>query len=495
MTAAAALIALLAGGLSWEEDAIAGLWSGEAHRLSGSMQTNFRHADIDGDGAPDLVLPDKVLVQRGGRFPAEAGQPIPGAASSPLADVWDDALYLLHRDGAVVCVWENGELKEGRRYGAAWPQSFLSAEFDGLDSGGRGAARRRRYLIDLNGDGAPEIVAPVQLGVAVFGFSDGAVVERGRLDVFPPARVTLPPDRPLWPAAERAVALPSRHMSCLYTVEEGAILTIEERGAGAEPTSVYAITRHLFTLDGGQVLTRGAAEFVREVRAPRWAQPCRLNDDGVVDFAGGRTYFSDTTAIAMPLYETYVDTGTDAGAQTFRSRFLEPHCLFTDINGDGRLDMIAEHTRLFEGGLQDTLVRTMTSRTIDHTVAIHLQAEDGRFPAAADMAVSCTIRLDSAAYKSGPMMSRYRDGRLVNALGDFNGDGLRDLAIQDAPDRIAIWLNAGGRFVLQPETGPGRRDAGFAVTDVDGDGRSDIVFSPAAAGGTATVYFTRDAGT
>lgn len=494
---ALALLALCAGGLTWEEDSVPGLWVGETHRLSGAVQGNFRHADIDGDGAMDLVLPDRVLVQRGGRYPGEAGQAIPGASDGPLSDLWNDALYLLHRDGVAACEWQGGELSEAQRYGAAWPRSFYSAEFDGVQTSGRGVARPRRYLVDLNGDGAPEIAIPVQTGVAIYGIQDGAVVERGRLDVFPPARVTLPPNRPLWPMEDRTIALPARHMSCLYTIEEGAILTIEERGDGTGATSEYAIMRHLFTLDESNVLTRGPAEFVREARAPRWAQPCRLNEDATVDFAGGRTYFSDTTAVAMPLFETYVDTGLSEPPQTFRSRFLESHCLFVDMNGDERLDMIAEHTRLFEGGLQDTLVRTMTSRTIDHSVAVHYQGEDGRFSTTPDAALACTIRLESAAYKSGPMMTRYREGRLVNVLGDFNGDGLRDVAVQETPDRITLWLNAGGRFVKQPETGPGRRDEAFTVVDVDGDGRSDFVFSPptAAGGGAATVFFTREAGT
>jgi len=74
------------------------------------------------------------------------------------------------------------------------------------------------------------------------------------------------------------------------------------------------------------------------------------------------------------------------------------------------------------------------------------------------------------------MFRRYQAGELVNMTGDFNGDGFRDALVRDRSDRLVLFLLGNGEFPARPagdlEVQP---EWQFAVTDVDGDGRSDVV--------------------
>ena len=49
-----------------------GLWVGGPKPLTAEPLANYRPADLDGDGAPELLFADRVWLQRGGWFPEEA---------------------------------------------------------------------------------------------------------------------------------------------------------------------------------------------------------------------------------------------------------------------------------------------------------------------------------------------------------------------------------------------------------------------------------------
>lgn len=65
------------------------------------------------------------------------------------------------------------------------------------------------------------------------------------------------------------------------------------------------------------------------------------------------------------------------------------------------------------------------------------------------------------------------------AFGDFNGDGLSDMAVSSAnPNKVAIFRNLGGGTFGAPdlvETGAGTGADDLAAADVDGDGDTDLV--------------------
>jgi hypothetical protein len=173
---------------------------------------------------------------------------------------------------------------------------------------------------------------------------------------------------------------------------------------------------------------------------------------------------------------------------------------FVDVDGDGAADLVTETSALTEGGVRETVAKLLTHSAVGHRVEVRLQnAEAPRFHEAPGLTGEFRIALMAPAARGGLLFQRYRAGELVNVTGDFDGDGVRDVAVQDMPGRIAVYPARGERFAQEPwavlETAPERR---FSVADVDGDGRSDLVvrwLDPR--GGDASersrVYLTREA--
>jgi hypothetical protein len=79
------------------------------------------------------------------------------------------------------------------------------------------------------------------------------------------------------------------------------------------------------------------------------------------------------------------------------------------------------------------------------------------------------------------MLSQYRsrDG-LLDVSGDFDGDRQNDLVVQDTPGEVSVYLCRNAGFERKAAARiPLRQDMDFAVTDVDRDGRADIVLNSA----------------
>jgi FG-GAP-like repeat/FG-GAP repeat len=119
-----------------------------------------------------------------------------------------------------------------------------------------------------------------------------------------------------------------------------------------------------------------------------------------------------------------------------------------DLNGDGKLDLVAVNTILSAGGLGSSSV----------SVLLQDPANPGKF-------------LSAVNYATG-------FSPVDVAIGDLNGDGRPDLAVADS---------TGISILLQSSTAPGRflplttialgsgGTSGIAIADVNGDGKADIV--------------------
>jgi hypothetical protein len=119
-----------------------------------------------------------------------------------------------------------------------------------------------------------------------------------------------------------------------------------------------------------------------------------------------------------------------------------------DFNGDGILDLAVTN-------VEDHAPQRSTLSYND--VSIFIGNGDGTFQPAVNYAAG-----------TGPA---------VAAVGDFNGDGILDLAVADRlGSNISVLLgNGDGTFQAAMSMATGHAPVGLAVADVNGDGKADLV--------------------
>jgi uncharacterized protein (TIGR03437 family) len=139
--------------------------------------------------------------------------------------------------------------------------------------------------------------------------------------------------------------------------------------------------------------------------------------------------------------------------------------ILADVNGDGKLDLIAEYEQLFMG-----------VGGAGGGVYVFLGDGLGGFQAAGNFTLSGVV--------NGSM-----------AVGDINGDGKPDIAVgaPGFPGGILIALGKGdGTFVTSTLPTPNLvGPAAIVIADLNGDGKQDLVFltGPVTAGTSASLYY------
>ena len=480
----------------------------------GSAEPGFQYrlADLDGNGQQDLILPSGVYFQHNGAFSDLMKGPSPAPDAPTACDVWNDTLYLRLPDRLQKVRWEGKAWSVQSEQPASWP-----------DPGNRmllsmyatpGGMRFERFLHDVDGDGTPEIVVPTERGLSVFRTAaDGSYQKAADLDVFPPLQLARVEGRHLWPESERRMTFPARTMNCRYNVNGNEISVITREDAHGDvrhedvrrPTMTlgtlarYRVRHFTIDADALQLVAAETREEVTEPFAPH-LELVRLNDDGVIDIAGGDWQVVQSSPLPMPIYETKASTDGGKTFKTARVTGFRPHQSFIDVNHDGNTDMVTESTSLFDGGVRESLSRFCTSTEIRHEIRVYLQDASGQFAQKPGLSGVFYIELESAAIRGGVMFNRYQSGELFNLTGDFNGDGWNDALVQDRPGRLALFLGRSDGFDTRPCASiPIESLNRFTVADYNGDGRADVAVhwydadEPAAQLKTK-LYLTREGG-
>ncbi len=460
------------GILFFSEQDLNGLWAVSAKGFLAQTTVNFRQADLNTDGALDLVFAKEVLFQKDGQFPPELSTPLPKFPSPTLIDLWDNTVFACSGDTLSAYRWE--EQKWTCTLEQKLEQPIQESPCDAAPAGDTDrpfTSVFQRILYDIDNDNVPEIVSVNASGLHLFTKKNGAYVLTRNIDLLPPLAMQEVPEQPLWPPAARRIGIPARAVSCHVIIESGAFSVFTQELAPENKKS-YRCTQ--YTLEEPEkspppILTKPLPAFL---------QPCRLNRDASVDYAGGQWVEATTSILAPMMYETWATLDQGASFHIRRVPALpnfRPNASFLDFDGDSNLDLITEATGLFEGGLRETIARFMTSASMEHTLSVYPQVH-GAFTEKPALLTRFTIGFEAPPFRNPPGYAQYLDAGAFSIAGDFNGDGFHDAIVKEAPDRLALYLACGFSYPAKPtitiQVPPNAR---FSVMDVNGDGKSDII--------------------
>lgn len=307
------------------------------------------------------------------------------------------------------------------------------------------------------------------------------------------------PPQTLWPTSERRVEIPALvRMSDIEISANGVRVAYEDedvtKTAKRFREDYYAIDH----VKRGLELSPSATSSVRSEVVDSWYQRVRLNTDNAMDLIKLRPVGETAPPLSVSIVETSVSTDAGKSFVSFRSVGSRHWRVLTDYNEDGRIDLVSENKQLVEGGIRETLVRGLTGREVDLEVQVWLQDDAGQFPARPSFNHTFSIELDRPPVYQSAMFVNFLAGGLFSLDGDFDGDGIRDAAIHDRPNRIVI--RKGGPKGITNQviaTLEVTSKSEFLATDIDGDDRSDLLVSiPRGEGQAAaeetTVYLSRE---
>lgn len=281
--------------------------------------------------------------------------------------------------------------------------------------------------------------------------------------------------------------------------------------AFTDQTSNKVVVRRNLTAPGSMTVALDAPSSFDAGAQPRGLVASDLNGDGrldlaVANFGGGATMLVNAGAPGDPPFfhaATHASFAASAAALTA-----------ADLNGDGKADLVASTSNGFAILRNATLPGASSAETtaailldpgeyVSDTIVADFNG-DGRPDLAAAMSgtnklavLLASTATPSAATGFSAAQNWAAPSPLYLLAGDLNGDGKPDLLSRDYPgDTFSVLLNAttpGGAsasFDADQPVSTLHAPSGFAMADMDGDGRLDVlVSSPLGANGGTTSIF------
>ena len=424
----------------------------------GEFPNSTLSGDLNGDGAPDLVVGARgsqaLAILWGGAKGLQPGPEVKLAyapSDLAIADLNGDGV-----DDVVASVNETAPPKEKNGYivqlGA---KGDLPAPIETLPED---FAPGRIELADVNGDGRIDMVALYKEGLAtLLGNGDGTFQS----------------------------PLPTR-------LQTGAALTLANLDGDAHPDVICSNQRGrtLALLAGRGDGRFGTPEDVAMGMVPTFITAADVNGDGKLDLIasnGGVPTVSVALGTGDGTFAERRPFDVGEGAGTIRP---------TDVDGDTKLDLLVMKVRgkaseisLLRGRGDGTFEpRADLATGVDPAsiVLADLNA-DGKLDLLVPKATTDEIAIYPAKGKGafGPVI-RLPLGHTPNtlAIGDLNGDGKLDVVSADAKRSTVSVLLGQGEFKLAPSPGFRTRflPGTLAIADMDGDRKPDLVIGPKSLG-------------
>ncbi|MCC6488207.1 MAG: VCBS repeat-containing protein [Candidatus Hydrogenedentes bacterium] len=435
----------------------------------------FRLGDFNGDGASDVITKDFLLLQLGGGFPRQGQRPLPNFGGRAAGDLWGQDLYFLLSDRLEIVRWSGDTWQRVLSQDMSWPRTGLVSQLAGSPQDN--SVSFASFLFDVDGQGTPEVILPAEDGVHIYR-RNGAFYEAAGtlLASLPPFTLENAGDVTLWPQKRRALSPPRQTRTFSFSLREQQVCL-----AYASPVAGGMVQHrlcHYPVLPGKDGFSLGPEPALDTLSkpVPAGVSALFLNGDDVIDLCQTQVTSMTTSTVPVPVLDVSLSTNGGETFTTLRSVTLTTTPRFADMNGDGLLDFIGERTALFDGGLRETLLRAMSRRRVDHEVRVHLQSAARGFSASPLFSHLFAVDLDKAPLHQSPLFMRYTRGSLVNMQGDFDADGFLDAAIQDRPDRIAVYRGSQSGFETVPYAAITLTAIeSFCVADLNADGRADVL--------------------
>lgn len=511
---------LLLGGVAFIEQPIDGLAVLDSTSHDHIRARTWRCADIDGDGAKDILTPNGLAFQRDGQFPKTQQTPFPSLGENPRADVWGSEIYVLLKDRIEVLRWSQSDWQRTLSQPITWANLPATSERHQKRQGGSQPPKFTRFLNDIDGDGKPEIVVFSKDGLRVYAKGNLFYEEVALWPVLPQVRPVFL-GQTIWPESERKLEMPWLASGARYLVDKGTLTVFTREtvgvigrpfdrdlrsdgrgtvsasfGGSLDEEAMFKQERYKIGGDNRFALS-AQPESVSECgpMSTSWVK-ATLNADDTMDFVRVRYIGSTSSPYPVAVYEVAASTDGGKTVHTAQCTGAYPRNVLADFNQDGRLDLVTESKQLVEGGLKETLVRGFTRREVDLDVEVRLQDDAGGFPAKPSIRRRFTVTLDKPPAKLSEMFLRFLEGGFLQLRGDVDGDGQCDAVIHDHPDSLSVYR--GDRTAITNShigSLPIAPTGVFHVIDVDEDGRADVLIGRGGAhdeSASATLYLSRE---
>lgn len=454
----------------------------DRHRIP--VRTELSHVytfDLTGDGAQELLVVEvdrslrdptpqlRVFLYKGGAFEAapRAAMDLPAKLAMLGVGRFPDgpALVLLMPHRLALWPW-----RDGRFHADGASESEQESIF--LKSGGEPQSGLQ-WVVDLNGDGFDEIVVPRLDGLQVLRVGPRGIIT-------PHVRLATRTHNRLW--------FYLRENFMAYQLPVVRFLQLDGRGWKDVVAYAKGLVQ-IFYLDDSPAAGARAPDEEIELQPPKpfdpklpWDPPLKLikaqdlNGDGLLDMVFSKVAPTDSAMRTNTRVLVYYGRPKEGGRgftlpaapdQVFASEgFSYP--ILVDINSDGGTDLAMVNVEI---GFW-TMLRALIARTVNAETAFYLMSPQGRYPREPNDVVGYSVRFSLGRFSHQPLTS----------FGDFNGDERPDLLLSVDKNGLGIhWGQAGAFWDDDPdfliEDFLPLRVNGMRVTDIDGDGRDDLIFS------------------
>ena len=462
-----------------------------------------RLADVDGDGKLDLsFVVELASGKRAGRNVVDYGlrtclhAPAPRFSRCTEIDL-----------PASVRGYDIAELdgKPGAEIVLLTSEGALLAHFRGTGEGFGKATRialeslvRRTdadaplaldLLFDLDADGRSELLVPTLGGPEIHAMKGGSLTRVAALES--PANVRYRfsgPARELGDSSRRRLV---RRVSTQATSLPVLVDDFDGDGRLDIATSDGPRLRAFVQSEDGGFPSKPSFDLVRSVLRPEAEQSgfageaisfADLDGRGAADLVVLQ-WGSSQERTRMDRHVFYARPGPEwpeKPDQIVRSESFFPDFEIEDLNGDGRSDLVIPYFHVAPA----QAFKVMTQNALRVQLRLFLMGEDGRYAqgegkrfAKVDRRVVLDYQLNVIRLIFGSRGPPDSFAPLLTLRGDFDGDGFADLVSDGGDDRLHLRFgNARADYATWPDLAfPFESSLAYELTDLNGDGRSDLV--------------------